>query len=530
MSDRIPALHGSANAYAIIVNTSRFAPNILRLMLIDCLPFTERTNPICDSLDGSLGAVKFLSNLRSCDSQIFCGYSHELCMMDDLFVRELERTAVACSDIILKSENAKIVMTGCGTSGRIAFLTARRYNMLLEEFGVSASYFGYACAGGDSALILSDELPEDDALAGVADLKVASNGSKHVMVIGVTCGMSAPYVAGQLAHILERQVNEKDSMDECGLCLLGFNPIYMARKSPIHNLPMEWKCFFDVAAAMDARRLKSSKCTILNPVVGGEPIAGSSRMKGGSATLVLLDILCLRILCLARLVPPSHPLYALASLSVLEILCEYQRVHTITYNVCGKKLCPLMESAAGALARGGHVYYVGIGSAAVVGGIDLSEMPDTYGAPFDQMRSFIHHGWETFKNAEGDLSAQSPLHKIGLDQFKSDVLPALNDNDCVICLVSCSQSIDLDALQELQHVVNAVHSLASGRIGLIHTADASSELQPPAATSILCSIAALCGDKCAVVELPCGGGFSDLSIKLMVNAISTYAQAAGRGT
>ena len=129
-------------------------------------------------------------------------------MLDDTFVEELERTSIACANLITKSDDAKIIMTGCGTSGRIAFLTARRYNLLLKEVGVSNDYFGYACAGGDSALLLSDELPEDDPLAGVADLQKASNSSTHTMLVGVTCGISAPYVAGQVAHMLERQIGE----------------------------------------------------------------------------------------------------------------------------------------------------------------------------------------------------------------------------------------------------------------------------------------------------------------------------------
>jgi hypothetical protein len=35
---------------------------------------------------------------------------------------------------------------------------------------------------------------------------------------------------------------------------------------------------------------------MINPVIGPEPVTGSSRMKGGSATMVILDTLCLRAL------------------------------------------------------------------------------------------------------------------------------------------------------------------------------------------------------------------------------------------
>ena len=35
---------------------------------------------------------------------------------------------------------------------------------------------------------------------------------------------------------------------------------------------------------------------LINPVIGPEAVTGSSRMKGGSATMVILDILCLKAL------------------------------------------------------------------------------------------------------------------------------------------------------------------------------------------------------------------------------------------
>ena len=52
-----------------------------------------------------------------------------------------------------------IVLTGCGTSGRIAFLTARTFNSVLATLGLP-KIFRYLVSGGDPALLLSDELPE----------------------------------------------------------------------------------------------------------------------------------------------------------------------------------------------------------------------------------------------------------------------------------------------------------------------------------------------------------------------------------
>jgi hypothetical protein len=71
------------------------------------------------------------------------------------------------------SVRVKILFSGCGTSGRIAFLTARRYNRLLRDVlrggggEGEGGVFGYLIAGDDAAILLSDELPEDDPHHGV---------------------------------------------------------------------------------------------------------------------------------------------------------------------------------------------------------------------------------------------------------------------------------------------------------------------------------------------------------------------------
>jgi N-acetylmuramic acid 6-phosphate (MurNAc-6-P) etherase len=93
-------------------------------------------------------------------------------------------------------------MTGCGTSGRIAFMVARALNFVCQQRGCREP-FRYKISGGDAALLLSDELPEDDPQQGAADLQsveAEANGAP-VMLIGITCGLSAPYVAGQVKSI-----------------------------------------------------------------------------------------------------------------------------------------------------------------------------------------------------------------------------------------------------------------------------------------------------------------------------------------
>ena len=45
-----------------------------------------------------------------------------------------------------------VVLSGCGTSGRLAFQTVRRYNRILSSIG-QEPFLRYTIAGGDSAIL-----------------------------------------------------------------------------------------------------------------------------------------------------------------------------------------------------------------------------------------------------------------------------------------------------------------------------------------------------------------------------------------
>jgi len=59
-------------------------------------------------------------------------------------------------------------------------------------------------AGNDVALIKSQEAAEDDTFQAVADLRnlINSKSYAHIIFIGITCGLSAPYVGSQINWIL----------------------------------------------------------------------------------------------------------------------------------------------------------------------------------------------------------------------------------------------------------------------------------------------------------------------------------------
>ena len=124
----------------------------------------------------------------------------------------------------------------------------------------------------------SVEACEDDPVYGAAELQFVSNSYERVLFIGITCGLSAPFVGGQLEYCL-------DHLDKFTPVLMGFNPISMARRLQVPKWPNK-RTFHDVASRMDA----TPEAIVLNPIIGPEPISGSSRMKGGTATKVMLDI------------------------------------------------------------------------------------------------------------------------------------------------------------------------------------------------------------------------------------------------
>ena len=87
----------------------------------------------------------------------------------------------------------------------------------------------------------------------------------------------------------------------------AFNPASLSRDNPVAGLHTGGS-FRDVCAALVQSSKQSSKrgCSmyqLINPVVGPEAVAGSSRMKGGTTTLILADAICYRATQLSKGMP-----------------------------------------------------------------------------------------------------------------------------------------------------------------------------------------------------------------------------------
>ena len=425
---------------------------------MDGAPPSEAPNELTQRLD-ELTAEGFVRALRGVDAQLFSGWCGFPGLLDARTLLAAENATV--SSAMVMRRGGTIVLTGCGTSGRIAFLTARRYQLLSQR----PERFAYLISGGDAAILLSDELPEDDAEEGAAQLTALAKGKPAVSLIGISCGLSAPYVAGQLAYAFAAQtVSElvaaaaEDEIHAAtagsssaafslapayasvaatgfATCAIGFNPVAHARNTPIAALGN--RSFRDIVVAIDDSAAHCTSHNVLNPVVGPEAVAGSSRLKGGSATLALADAMCYRALALAEAAPARLSDVDTVPKLLPLLLAAQQAVHE-TY-AHPEALAGIATLAANAMRAGGRLFYIGAGVAGIIGCIDASEMPDTFGVPFDTVRGFVQGGWATMRNREGNVGgAGSPLLCLSIADFERDVLPTIGAADCVL-LIGCGR-------------------------------------------------------------------------------------------
>lgn len=144
----------------------------------------------------------------------------------------------------------RLIYVGAGTSGRLGVLDASEQP---PTFGVPPDMVQGIIAGGRDALVRSIEGAEDDPEDGERAVVEAGVGPKDV-VMGIAAGGRTPYVLGAL-----RQARA-----------LGARTIFLSCTPPLdgeHDL---------------------ADCQI-HPLVGPEPITGSTRMKAGTVTKLILN-------------------------------------------------------------------------------------------------------------------------------------------------------------------------------------------------------------------------------------------------
>ena len=151
--------------------------------------------------------------------------------------------------------------------------------------------------------------------------------------------------------------------------VVGFNPASLARDVNIEYVSNKPRKSFR-SLLTEHEKKKVEKLFLLNPVIGPEPVTGSSRMKGGSATVILLDALKSSIV--SHLQGKEDRLTRSLENSFQSVKQAFEPQSSVF---------EIMKRTAQALRDGGRVYYTSNDPhAGMIGAIDFSEMPDTYGS------------------------------------------------------------------------------------------------------------------------------------------------------
>jgi N-acetylmuramic acid 6-phosphate etherase len=165
---------------------------------------------------------------------------------------ELPQIARAIDEIAARfGRGGHLIYMGAGTSGRLGVLDASECP---PTFSVPPELVQGIIAGGDSALRLSSEKSEDSREEGARDL-AARKLSANDVVCGIAASGRTPYVLGGLEYA------KKLGAFTIGLSCVPGSPLSLAA---------------DVA---------------ITPATGAEVVTGSTRMKAGTATKLVLNML-----------------------------------------------------------------------------------------------------------------------------------------------------------------------------------------------------------------------------------------------
>ncbi|XP_062417391.1 glucokinase regulatory protein isoform X1 [Pungitius pungitius] len=461
------------------------------------LPVSEKSNPLTRDMDRA-SARCIVRMLQACDAQMFqrrTGTTYQR-LLSEPVLETLTEVAKKVEHILKHPRDSLIVLSGCGTSGRLAFLMASAYNRALRELDHSLVY-SYIIAGGDRALLSSQEAPEDDAELGVLSLQKACEGHKSVLFIGISCGLSAPFVAGQLDFCLQHP-------EVYTPVLIGFNPTHQARDERIPGCSFTFRSVVRRMQELAKRR----GAFLVNPAVGPEAVSGSSRMKGGSATKILLEVALSAAHAAAFADTPISPV------GIRQHMGAHEKTLEITY-AQAEGLGALLEAAGQSLRRGGRLCYLGWGPLGTLGLVDASECVPTFGAGCEDVRGFISGGYSELNNKEGPLG---PGFSIAHEDFLRQVLPSLSDRDLVLLLYTHA-----DRVSEVAELARAAREKTSNVHAVYHRVDGDA-----AAAAQQDDINRLCLLSLKFTWPSTASGISlhkqwELSTKLVLNAVSTGA-------
>ncbi|MBM4054633.1 MAG: N-acetylmuramic acid 6-phosphate etherase [Planctomycetes bacterium] len=202
---------------------------------------TEQRNPNSMDIDKK-STLDILDIINAEDAKVFAAV-----------YKERENIAKAVDlivDVIMKAKG-RLFYIGAGTSGRLGILDASECP---PTFSTDPNMIIGIIAGGEKAVFQSVEGAEDFPENGAKDIQQKGVNHRDI-VVGISTGGTTPYVTGALFEAKKR--NAKTVFICC-------NP--------------ETTPNFDIDV-------------IIRPIVGPEVITGSTRMKAGTATKLVLNML-----------------------------------------------------------------------------------------------------------------------------------------------------------------------------------------------------------------------------------------------
>jgi len=201
---------------------------------------TEARNPASERLD-ELSTAEMLGVMHAADREV-----------TDAVGAEIPHIAVAVDALAARiADGGRLFYIGAGTSGRLGVLDASECP---PTFGVSPDLVQGIMAGGDVALRTSVEGAEDNFSLGASDLKAAGFGAKDAL-LGIAASGRTPYVLGGLEYARS-----------LGALTIGLSCVPNSA----------------IGAAAEIS---------ISPGTGAEVLTGSTRLKAGTATKLVLNML-----------------------------------------------------------------------------------------------------------------------------------------------------------------------------------------------------------------------------------------------
>ena len=207
-------------------------------MLQDLL--TETRNPASSVID-RLSTAEMLAVINQADREIPNAVAK--------VIPEIAKAVDAIVDRLRKQ--GRLFYIGAGTSGRLGVLDASECP---PTFNVPASLVQGIIAGGDRALRNSIERAEDDPEQGREDLEARGFSTGDVLV-GIAASGRTPYVLGAMAYA-----------ESLGALTIGLS-------------------------CTPASKVARAAEIAITPVPGPEIITGSTRMRAGTATKLVLNMI-----------------------------------------------------------------------------------------------------------------------------------------------------------------------------------------------------------------------------------------------